>query len=53
MIDLKLNNEVAFTISKSNVTVWILLVDEIVLKTKNRVVMIQHSSVFIEFFSMV
>lgn len=52
MIDLKFNNKVVFTISKSNVTVWILLVDERVLKTENRVVMIQHSSGFIiEFFS--
>lgn len=52
MIDLKFNNKVVFTISKSNITVWILLVDERVLKTENRVVMIQHSSGFIiEFFS--
>lgn len=52
MIDLKFNNKVVFTISKSNVTVWILLVDERVLKTENRVVMIHHSSGFIiEFFS--
>lgn len=52
MIDLKFNNKVVFTIGKSNVTVWILLVDERVLKTENRVVMIQHSSGFIiEFFS--
>lgn len=52
MIDLKFNSKVVFTISKSNITVWILLVDERVLKTENRVVMTQHSSGFIiEFFS--
>lgn len=34
MIDLKSNSKVVFTIGKSNVTVWVLLVDETVLKTK-------------------
>lgn len=34
MIDLKSNSKVVFTICKSNVTVWVLLVDETVLKTK-------------------